>query len=121
MDRDLALRTLKICLALAALTLAAFWPVLQNEFISFDDTAYITDNGRVLAGLNWDNVCWAFTTDFFGNWHPLTWLSHMLDVQLFGTNSGLHHFHSLMLHLGSVVFCFLALQLLTGATWRSAF
>ena len=98
-----ARRTLWICASLAAVTLAAFWPVVGNGFVSFDDEAYVTANGRVLAGLNWDNVKWAFSTEYFGNWHPITWLSHMLDVQLFGLNPGFHHLHSVFLHAGSAV------------------
>ena len=101
-------RTFLICLALAALTLAALWPVVGNGFVNFDDPAYVYENGRVLAGLSWDNVKWAFSTGYFGNWHPLTWLSHMLDVQLFGLDAGLHHLHSLVLHTGSVLLLFLA-------------
>src|SRR5438034_1955422 len=116
-----ASRPAAIFVGLAALTLAAFWPVLHNGFISFDDTAYVTENGRVLAGLNWDNVAWAFGTGYFGNWHPVTWLSHMLDVQLFELDAGLHHLHSLLLHTGSAVLLFLALKRMSGATWPSAF
>ena len=115
-----ASRPAAIFVGLAALTLAAFWPVLHNGFISFDDTAYVTENGRVLAGLNWDNVRWAFGTDYFGNWHPITWLSLMLDVELFGLEPGLHHLHSLLLHAGSVVVLFLALKRMTATTWPSA-
>jgi tetratricopeptide (TPR) repeat protein len=89
--------------------------------VNFDDPAYVSENGRVLAGLSWDNVKWAFTTGYFGNWHPLTWLSHMLDVQLFGLDPGLHHLHSLLLHTGSVLLLWLALQRMTQAVWCSAF
>jgi Flp pilus assembly protein TadD len=113
-------RTASICVGLVALTLAAFWPVVRNGFVSFDDTAYITENGRVLAGLNWDNVRWAFGTVYFGNWHPLTWLSLMFDVELFGLDPAFHHLHSLLLHAASVVLLFLALKRMTGATWPSA-
>jgi Flp pilus assembly protein TadD len=122
MNRDPAIRrSIFICLSLAAATLAAFWPVAGNGFVNFDDDAYVTANGRVLAGLNWDNVKWAFSTGFFGNWHPITWLSHMLDVQLFGLSPGWHHLHSVFLHTGSAVLLFLALQRMTRAAWPSAF
>jgi protein O-mannosyl-transferase len=114
-------RNFLICLALASLTWAALWPIVGNGFVNFDDPAYIYENGRVQAGLNWDNVKWAFSTGYFGNWHPMTWLSHMLDVQLFGLDAGLHHLHSLGLHTGSVLLLFLALQRMTRAVWASAF
>ncbi len=109
-----------ICLGLAALVFAAFWPVLGNDFISYDDPAYVTENPHTLAGLTADSIHWAFTTTYFGNWHPLTWLSHMLDVELFGKNAPLHHLDSLCLHAASVIFLFLALRRMTGATWQSA-
>jgi len=114
-------RTFLICLALALLTSAALWPVLSNGFINFDDPSYVSENGRVLAGLNWPSIKWAFSTGYFGNWHPLTWLSHMLDVQLFGLEPGRHHLTSLVLHTGSVLLLFVWLQRMTGAVWRSAF
>ena len=122
MKRSLATRrTVFICLSLAAVTLATFWPVVGNGFINFDDNAYVTENRRVLAGLNWENVKWAFSTGYFGNWHPITWLSHMLDVQLFRLNPGLHHLHSVFLHAGSAVLLFLALKQMSRAAWPSAF
>jgi tetratricopeptide (TPR) repeat protein len=114
-------RTLLICLSLAAVTWAALWPVSGNGFVNFDDPFYISENGSVLGGLNWPSVKWAFSTGYFGNWHPLTWLSHMLDVQLFGLDAGMHHLHSLALHTGSVLLLFLALQRMTKAVRPSAF
>jgi len=114
-------RTLLICLSLAAVTWAALWPVSGNGFVNFDDPFYISENGSVLGGLNWLSVKWAFSTGYFGNWHPLTWLSHMLDVQLFGLDAGWHHLHSLALHTGSVLLLFLALQRMSKAVWPSAF
>jgi tetratricopeptide (TPR) repeat protein len=121
-DSELAARrTILICISLAILTVATFWQVTGNGFVNFDDPNYVTENGRVLAGLNWDNVKWAFSTDYFGNWHPITWLSHMLDVQLFGLNPGWHHLHSVFLHAGSVVLLFLALLRMSRVTWPSAF
>jgi len=86
-----------------------------------DDELYVTANARVQQGLTPENIRWAFTTTEAANWHPLTWLSHMLDVQLFGLDAGKHHFASLLLHLLNVVLLFILLFRWTGALWRSAF
>ena len=87
-----------ISLLLAAATLAVFYPVVHHQFVSFDDPDYVTANTHVKGGLTLSDVAWAFRTSFAGNWHPLTWLSHMLDVQLFGLRPGRHHLTSLLLH-----------------------
>jgi Flp pilus assembly protein TadD len=105
---------------LVALTFAALAPVLSNDFISYDDEQYVTRNHHVRAGLSAEGVRWALTTDYAANWHPLTWISHMLDVQLFGVNARGHHLTSLLLHLASTVLLFLVLTTMTGATGRSA-
>jgi protein O-mannosyl-transferase len=115
-----ALPASAMCLGLAAVTLAAFWGVTSCGFVNFDDTIYITQNPRVLGGLTWDGVTWAWTTTFFGFYYPVTWLSHMLDVQLFGTNAGMHHLTSLVLHVLGTLILFLALLRMTRAYWRSA-
>src|SRR5258708_6787360 len=78
------------CLFLAAITVGSYYPLFQNGFVKFDDYLYVVQNPHVLSGLNWTNICWAFQTGYASNWHPLTWLSHMLDVQLFGLRPGLH-------------------------------
>jgi tetratricopeptide (TPR) repeat protein len=109
-----------LCALLAAVTAAAFWPVLGNDFILCDDPTYVTANVHVLAGLTWDNVVWAFAGSAAANWHPLTWLSHILDVQLFGLAPGWHHFTSLLLHTANTLLLFRLLARLTGAPWRSA-
>src|SRR5436305_11686686 len=72
-----------ICLLLVAATLLSFWPVTHSEFINYDDQDYVTENPHVQKGPTWDGLHWAFTSTYASNWHPLTWLSHMLDVQLF--------------------------------------
>jgi protein O-mannosyl-transferase len=113
-------RTIWICVLLAAVTAAAFAPVVTYEFINFDDPAYVSVNLHVMDGLHWKNIVWAFQPGFSGNWHPLTWISHMLDVQLFGLNSGWHHLVSLLFHVANTLLLFLLFQRLTGATWRSA-
>ena len=105
---------------LAAATLAAFCPVFHNGFISWDDGEYVRDNPWVNRGLTWDGVAWAFQSTFEGNWHPLTWLSHMLDVAVFGLNPGWHHAVSLLFHIANSVLLFLLFHRLTGAVWRAA-
>ena len=95
--------------------------MLSSGFINFDDTDYVTENVHVLKGLNGQSITWAFTTTEAANWHPLTWLSHMLDVQLFGLDAGKHHLTSLQLHILNSVLLFLLLVRMTGALWRSAF
>ena len=109
-----------MCLSLAGAVLLVFFPVIKHEFINFDDQFYVTDNPHVSSGLHWTNVIWAFGDAHLGNWHPVTWLSHMLDIQLFGMNAGGHHFTNLALHALNTVLLFLLLRGLTGAFWRSA-
>jgi tetratricopeptide (TPR) repeat protein len=105
---------------LAAVTVAAFWGVLGNDFILCDDPMYVTANAHVLAGLTRDSVVWAFTGTAASNWHPLTWLSHILDVQLFGVAPGWHHLTSLLFHTANTLLLFRLLEGMTGAPWRSA-
>ena len=113
-------QTTLICVLLGAATLAAFWPVVRNDFINLDDRNYVIWNPDVQAGLTWKGVVWAFTTGRSSNWHPLTWLSHMLDVQLFGLNPGGHHLTSLLLHAANTLLLFFLLKQMTAAPWRSA-
>ncbi|HEV2392730.1 MAG TPA: hypothetical protein VG146_10255 [Verrucomicrobiae bacterium] len=105
---------------LIALAVAAFWPVLRNGFINYDDPDYVTQTPQVLAGLTWRGLAWAFTTGWAGNWHPLTWASHMLDVTLFGVSPGAHHAVNLLLHVTNTLLLFFLLKRLTGSLWRSA-
>lgn len=107
-----------IVLALIALTLIAYWGVKDNGFVSYDDETYVVGNAQVRGGLV--NAPWALTATSAANWHPLTWLSHMLDWQLFGANPAGHHVVSLLIHASSVVVLFWMLHLMTGAVWRSA-
>jgi tetratricopeptide (TPR) repeat protein len=110
-----------IGLGLLLLTLATYLQVSQFSFLNWDDTVYVTENAHVLRGLNWSNVVWAFTTPVAGNWHPLTMLSHMFDVQLFGLDAGRHHLVNLAMHMTATLLLFVALRGMTGATIRSAF
>jgi protein O-mannosyl-transferase len=110
-----------VCLVLALVTAALYWPMTHHPFVNFDDDDYVTNNPQVKAGLTWAGVNWAFRTGAAANWHPLTWLSHMLDCQLYGLNAGGHHATSLLFHIANTILLFLLLRQLTGALWRSAF
>ena len=107
--------------ALAALTLGSFAGLLSHPFSLLDDDVYVTRNPQVQEGLSAASVAWAFTQTHGANWHPLTWLSHMLDVEMFGLRAGRHHAVSLALHTVNVVLLFLLLLRATGALWPSAF
>jgi hypothetical protein len=100
-------------------TLLLYGRVAHHEFLAFDDSGYVTRNIHVNTGLNPGNVVWAFTSFHEANWHPLTWLSHMADCQLFGLKSGPHHLVNVALHAANVLLLFLLLQRATGAVWRS--
>jgi len=113
-------RSLALALLLAALTFAVFSPVVQNGFINFDDDKYISENPQVLRGLTVTTALWALTSLEHANWHPLTWLSHMLDFRLFGLWAGGHHAVSALIHAANVALLFLVLRAMTGALWRSA-
>ena len=99
----------------------AFGPVTGNDFIKYDDDMFITENNPVKSGINPESLQWAFTTAYLSYWHPLTWLSHMLDWSLFGTNASGHHIISLLLHIGAVIFLFLFLYTTTKHLWPAAF
>ena len=106
---------------LMAGTLILYLQVAGHEFLHYDDDQYVTGNGWVRGGLSASGVRWAFTTLQVANWHPLTWLSHMLDVQLFGLDPGAHHLVNAVLHAANASILFLVLAALTGAPRRSAF
>lgn len=105
---------------LAAGTVAVFSSVANCGFTMFDDPVYVTENRRVLAGLSWENVRWSFANLEAAFWHPLTWLSYMLDVSLFGKGAAAMHCTNLLLHTASTVLLFALLRRMTGAPWRSA-
>ena len=110
-----------ICLLLALVTLVLYWPVRHFEFNNYDDAQYLTENPSIQNGITLPALSWAFTTGYAGNWHPLTWFSHLLDVQFFGFNAGGHHFTNLLFHIANTLLLFLLLHRWTGALWRSAF
>ena len=109
-----------ICAALVAATLAVYAPVRHLPFLLYDDEQYVTQNPPVQAGLTAASVRWAFTSFHASNWHPLTWLSHMADVELFGTSAAGPHVENALLHALNACLVFLWLAGLTGSIWRSA-
>jgi protein O-mannosyl-transferase len=109
---------LAILLVLA--TAALYYPANGHPFVNFDDNLYVTENLHVTAGLNWQTVKWAFTTFDQGNWHPVTWLSHAADCQLYGLNPAGHHQTNLVLHVFNVLLLFFVLEQATGYVGRSA-
>jgi Flp pilus assembly protein TadD len=110
-----------ICIGLACATIAAYSQVHRHHFIDFDDGEYVFENYHVAKGLSLDGVAWALTTGHSSNWHPLTWLSHMADCQVFGLNPGPQHLVSVLFHVVNALLLFVVLRNLTGALWRSAF
>jgi len=112
-------KTILLGLLLVLVTLLLYGSVIHHEFLSFDDRQYVVRNPHVNTGLSFNNFVWACTTFDQANWHPVTWLSHMLDCQLFGLNSGAHHLVNLMLHAANALLLFLLLRRATGATLRS--
>ncbi|MGB7497200.1 MAG: tetratricopeptide repeat protein [Candidatus Acidiferrum sp.] len=110
-----------VSLALAALVVALYLPALRNGFVNYDDPDYVTHNAHVLRGLSWQNLIWAFGTDNpAANWHPLTWLSHMADVQVFALAPWAHHLINILLMAADVALLFMFLAGATGKLWRSA-
>ncbi|MFN7139674.1 MAG: tetratricopeptide repeat protein, partial [Limisphaerales bacterium] len=110
-----------IPLLLVIVSLLVFWPATGNDFVNYDDPDYVTRNAWVQKGLTVEGVKWAFTSGHASNWHPLTWLSHMLDWQLFGENPKGHHFTSILFHALNGALLFVVLRNMTGFFWRAAF
>ena len=111
-----------ICVVLILATLAVYLPIRNYSFVNLDDNSYVTENQHVKAGFTRASITWAFTKGGdVSYWHPLTWLSHMLDYQLFGLKAGMHHLTSLVLHIANTLLLFWVFKRMTGAIWRSAF
>ena len=110
-----------ICIFLVVATFAIYWQVQDHEFINYDDNQYVTDNLKIQAGLTRESVSWAFTTSHHATWFPMTWLSHMLDYQLYGLHPKGHHLTSLFLHIANALILFIVLSRMTGALWQSGF
>jgi tetratricopeptide (TPR) repeat protein len=115
-----ALSVAAVCAALVLAVFAAFGGLLSSGFTAYDDAGYVTENPMVQKGLSRESLGWAFTSTEKANWHPVTWLSHMLDVRLFGLEAGKHHLTSVLLHAANAILVFLLLFRMTGALRRSA-
>jgi tetratricopeptide (TPR) repeat protein len=107
------------CLLLVLATLALYSPLTRAPFLNYDDAAHVTDNLHVRSGVTWKTVVWAFHTSETSDWHPITWLSHALDCQLFGLNPAGPHTINVFLHAANAVLLFLILESGTGLAWRS--
>ena len=114
-------RDVLVCLFLIVITIAVYWQTRNHEFVSYDDNAYVIENPQVQAGLTRQTIIWSFTTTHVANWHPLTWLSHMMDCQLYDLNPSGHHLTNVLFHLVNTVLLFLLLNRSTGASLRSGF
>ena len=112
-------KNLILCLILIAATVAVYRPVKDHEFVNMDDSVYVLDNPHVRTGLSREGLIWSLTSIYAANWHPLTWISHMLDCELYGLNPSGHHLTNLLFHMGSTLLLFLSLIRMTGARWRS--
>ena len=110
-----------ICLLLALAVWAVFGQTLHHEFVNWGDDVYVYENPTIARGLNWDGIVWALTCGETGHWHPVTWISHMLDCQLYGLHPGGHHLTNVLLHAATAILLFLVLRKMTSAMWRSAF
>src|SRR5437879_639916 len=110
-----------ISLGLVVANVVVYAAVRRYGFVYFDDQEYVFANPIVAAGLTWRGVAWAFTSGHAANWHPLTWLSHMLDVQVYGMDAGGHHLTNVLLHISNTLLLFGLLYRMTGAAGRSGF
>lgn len=116
---DSSIAAAGIIIFLVVSILAVYWQVGSHDFVAFDDESYLLENPVVRSGLTLNGISWAFTSLYAGNWHPLTWISHMLDVQLFGMNAAGHHLMSVALHAANSILLFLLLCRMTGSLLRS--
>ena len=109
-----------VCLFLVVVTLAVYWQVRSHSFVYYDDNLYVIENYHVQGGLTWEGIIWAFTTTHASNWHPLTWLSHMLDCQISGLSAGRHHLTNLLFLIVNTLLIFAVFNRMTRALWPSA-
>jgi len=112
---------LLICLFLVIAILVVYWQVRNFQFVNYDDRQYVTKNHHVQDGLTIESIKWSFTAIHASNWHPLTWLSHMLDCQIYGMNPGRHHMTNVLLHILNALLLFLVFKRMTGDLWQSGF
>jgi len=105
---------------LAFIVFAVYMQVGDHAFLNFDDDIYVTGNPNVTGGISAKSVIWAFTSFEASNWHPITWLSHMVDAELYGIDPRGHHFTSVIIHALSAMLLFLLLLRITGSLWQSS-
>jgi Flp pilus assembly protein TadD len=110
-----------VCLFLILATISVFGQLPNHDFVNYDDPVYVSENPNVQTGLTGEGIIWAFTSSHASNWHPLTWLSHILDCQIYGLNAGGHHLTSLLFHVVNTLLVFVVFKRMTGALWQSAF
>ena len=113
-----------ICLVIVIVTAAVYWQTTNHDFINFDDNDYVTQNTHVNEGFTKEGLHWVFSLPDKGDkayWHPLTWLSHMLDCELYGLNGGKHPLTNLLFHIANALLLFIVLMKMSDAVWRSAF
>ena len=110
-----------LSLFIIIMTLATFYPIKNHEFIDYDDDNYVTANPHVQGGLSWKGLTWAFTTNHVSNWHPITWITHMVDCELYGLSPKGPHLNNLLLHVANTLLLFLLLHHMTKRLWRAFF
>jgi tetratricopeptide (TPR) repeat protein len=114
-------RSLLICILLAIVTFAVYLPVINYQFVNYDDNVYVVENPHVRSGLSWENIKWGFTAAHHAYWQPLTWLSYMLDCTVFGLNAGASHLINVLFHAANAILLFIVLGRMTKSVWPSAF
>jgi len=110
-----------ISIVLVGMIVGVYFQVYAFEFVGFDDNEYVYENPHVTTGISLENIIWSFTAFHSNNWHPLTWISHMMDCQVFGLHPGWHHLVNLLFHILNSVLLFLVFSKMTGGLWQSAF
>lgn len=120
-EKKLTRKDTVMCLVVLLGTLAIYAQLGGAQFINYDDNRYVTENPHVQSGMSLTSVKWALTSGYAENWHPLTWISHMVDCRLFGQDAGKHHLVNVGIHAASSILLFIVLRLMTGAFWRCAF
>jgi hypothetical protein len=115
------LRSILVYSVIILATLSVYLPVKNFDFVNYDDNIYVINNPRVQRGLTFKNILWSLTTTDAANWHPLTWISHMTDIQIFGLNASCHHLTSVGFHIRNTVLLLVWLNTMTGEFWKSSF
>ncbi|MEI6263126.1 MAG: hypothetical protein WCR46_24970 [Deltaproteobacteria bacterium] len=123
-NTDKRLKKLRVVLVYSVIilaTLSVYLPVKDFDFVVYDDYDYVFDNPRVKEGLTFKNILWSLIATKVSNWHPLTWISHMTDIQIFGMNAGGHHLTNVGFHILNTVLLLVWLNAMTGEFWKSSF